>query len=202
MLRALYGILPQDVEWFVSRPREHSHGVQLGVDRDPPPGVRLTWSNPEEVARMLQAGEIHGSFRTQLPVEANDSRLRPLFPDGGRRFVYEFVQKTGFTPVNHTVVMQRALAEREPWLPMALYDAFERAKQEAYRRDPRAAALFRDNTDDLDWQRSAFGADPYPSGLAANREMLSMGAEQSNLDGLTKQPAQIDELFWESVRGT
>jgi 4,5-dihydroxyphthalate decarboxylase len=202
MLLELYGIRPQDIEWIVSRSKEHSHGVQLGVDQDPPRDVSITWSNPEEVSRRLEAGEIHASFSNGLSTTSDNPAVRPLFPDGGRRFVHDFVQKTGFGPVNHTVVMQRKLAEREPWLPEALFEAFNRSKQEAYRRDPRAAALFRDQTDDLDWQRSAFGADPFTSGLSANRTMLQMGARQSNLDGLTKQPANVDELFWESVRGT
>jgi 4,5-dihydroxyphthalate decarboxylase len=202
MLLELYGIRPQDINWVVTRAPEHSHGVQLGVDKDPPRDVSITWSNPQEVSRRLEAGEIHASFANELSVDASNPRLAKLFPDGGRSFVNDFVQKTGFAPVNHTVVMQRSLAEREPWLPEALFEAFERSKQEAYRRDPRAAALFRDHTDDLDWQRSAFGADPFASGLAANRPMLSMAARQSNLDGLTKQPANVDELFWETVRGT
>ena len=75
-----------------------------------------------------------------------------------------------------------------------------RQLQEAYRRDRSARAIFAGS--DPDWQASVFGADPYPTGLAANRKMLEAAADQSNQEGLTRQPVNPDELFHESVRGT
>jgi 4,5-dihydroxyphthalate decarboxylase len=203
MLRELYGIRPQDVSWFVTRPPEHSHGVQLGVDKDGPADVSIEWLKEGEGVRMLTSGELDAAFPAgsiNFPTDHPD--VRRLFPDGGREFVASFLQKTGFTPVNHTVLVQRKLAEKEPWVPEALYDAFERSKLEAYRRDPHGRDMFHDGRDDLDWQRSVFGDDPFPSGLSANRATLKMGAEQSNVDGLTREPAKIDELFWETVKNT
>ena len=112
-----------------------------------------------------------------------------------------FYRKVGFTPVNHTVAVQRRVVAENPWVPEALFEAFERAKQTAYRRDPASRSIFRD-AHDLDWQESVFGPDPYTSGLSANRAMLAMCAQQSVKDGLTRTPANMDELYWESVRGT
>jgi len=202
MLRQLYGIRPQDMSWYVTRPREHSHGAQLGINEDGPRDVSINWLQEGEGVRMLLAGELDAAFPAGMADFPMDGpTVRRLFPDGGRAFVEAFFRQTGFTPVNHTVLVQRKLAEKEPWVPEALFEAFERSKQEAYRRDPRARTIFHDR-DDLDWQRSVFGDDPFPVGLAANRAMLTMGAEQSNIDGLTRESAKIDELFWESLRGT
>jgi hypothetical protein len=47
-----------------------------------------------------------------------------------------------------------------------------------------------------------FGDDPYPSGLAANRAMLQMAAEQEVLEGTISQAPDVDSLIWESLRGT
>jgi 4,5-dihydroxyphthalate decarboxylase len=202
MLNALWGIKPQEMTWYVGREGEHSHGYQLGLQADPPQGVTIHWTKEGDVNRMMQAGEIDAAFPAgSTELKTDTGQVRRLFPDGGREFMADFRHKTGFLPTNHTVIVQRALVEKEPWVPEALFEAFEASKKEAFRRNRQAAGLFRDNSD-MDWQESVFGEDPFPYGLSANRAMLEMGIQQSNLDGLTKQPANIDELFAESLRST
>ena len=99
--------------------------------------------------------------------------------------------------------MQRRILEREPWVAMALYEAFERSKREAYRRAREAqAAYLLFPGDDFDQQAAVFGDDPYPSGLAANRRMLAMAGQESFEEGLIKQPPDVDSLFWDTVRST
>jgi len=39
VLQELYGIEHRDVQWYVGRTKDVSHGVLLGLDKDPPPGV-------------------------------------------------------------------------------------------------------------------------------------------------------------------
>jgi hypothetical protein len=47
-----------------------------------------------------------------------------------------------------------------------------------------------------------FGEDPYPSGLAANRLMLKMVAEQVYSEGLVRELPDTESLFAESTRAT
>ena len=47
-----------------------------------------------------------------------------------------------------------------------------------------------------------FGPDPYVSGLSKNRVMLSLIVEQLLKDGLIWDPVSVDQLLWESVRGS
>jgi 4,5-dihydroxyphthalate decarboxylase len=202
MLEELYGIRTSDMQWFNGRVKAHSHGALLGVDTNPPPGVSLTWlDRPEAVSDMLHAGQIDAAFPADGLVFETGGTIHKMFPDGGRAFVESFYQKAGYTPVNHTVAVQRRIVEENPWVPEALFEAFERSKQEAYRRSRTNRAIFSDGQD-YDWQESVFGPDPYRSGLAANRAMLRRAAQQSVTDGLTARPANIDDLFWETVRAT
>jgi hypothetical protein len=64
----------------------------------------------------------------------------------------------------------------------------------------RAVMLF--EGEDQKKQADIYGADPYPLGLQANRKMLEFLARCSVDQGLTKKPANIDELFFPSVRDT
>nr|MDT0661235.1 hypothetical protein [Micromonospora sp. DSM 115978] len=202
-LRALWDIQPQDIEWYVARQGEQSHGRQMGFDTDPPRGVALRSTGAGGVNRMLQAGELDAAFpAADVPIDTTTGNVRRLFPDGGRQFMADYRRRSGFLPVNHVVLVRRRLVEQEPWLPAALFEAFEAAKREAYRRDHSAAGIFRTGNDDLDWQATEFGADPFPYGFAANRAMLETAARQSNLDGLTGRLWSPEDSIPESLRGT
>ncbi len=202
MIDQLYGIQSQDIAWYNARIGNDSHAVLLGLKDEPPPGVSITFLTREDEANeMLQSGKIDAANARSIPIDTKSPNVRPLFPDGGRGFMEEFYRTVGFTPVNHIVGIQQRVVEDNPWLPEALYDAFERSKQEAYRRDPAARRILREEAG-LELDESVFGPDPYVSGLSKNRAMLTMTIEQLLKDGLIRDRMDVDQLFWESVRGT
>lgn len=202
-LRELYGITAQDVDWYVGRQGEQSHGNQLGFDAQPPAGVVLHGVPGGDVNAMLQAGALDAAFPAEdVPIDTTTGRVAPLFPDRGRRFFADYHAGTGHLPVNHVVLVQRRLVENAPWVAEALLEAFEQAKQESYRRDRAARGVFRGGNDDLDWQASEFGDDPFPYGVAANVEMLSTACRQSNLDGLTSTLWDLRDFVADGVANT
>lgn len=201
MIQDLYGVHAQDVTWYVGRGADQSHGVALGLDQDPPADVPIRWAEGVgKLGELLLAGEIDAAFPDGGNPIPESGTVRRLFLDGGRAFIADFVRHRGFTPVNHTLLVQRRVVEKDPWIPEALFEALEASKQEAFRRDRATGMLFRG--EDHEAQAAIFGADPYPSGLAANRAMLQRGAAQSLAEGLIRQPVEVDSLWHESVRGT
>ncbi len=201
MIEDLYDVRPKDVTWYVGRGAGMSHGIALGIDQDPPKDVPINWVGaPGKLAEMLINGEIDGTFATEADEVTKSPKARPLFTDGGRQFVADFVKKDGFTPVNHTLAVQRRVVEENPWVPEALFEAFEKSKQEAYKRDRSTGMLFKG--DDYEAQAALFGADPYPSGLKANRAMLQRGMKQSLSEELIRKPLDVDTLWCESLRNT
>jgi 4,5-dihydroxyphthalate decarboxylase len=202
MMDRLYGIQSRDIAWYNGRIGKESHSVLLGLQDHPPPGISITFLTREnEANEMLQSGELDAANATNIPIDTRSPNVRPLFPDGGRRFMEEFYRAVGFTPVNHLVGIQQRVVNENPWLPEALFDAFERSKQEAYRHNPAARLILREE-DGLEGSESLFGRDPYVSGLSKNRAMLSMTIEQLVKDGLMRDQVVVDELFCESVRGS
>jgi 4,5-dihydroxyphthalate decarboxylase len=199
----LWGIRPGDITWVIGRHGEQSHGHQMGFEQTPPRGVTLEWSNPVEVNRMLQEGEIDAAFPAEdVPIDQSTGRVARLFPDRGRQLFTQYAATAGFLPVNHVVLVQRRLVEAEPWIAEALLEAFEAAKQEAYRRDRRARGVFRDANEDVDRQVESFGEDPFAYGLAGNLAMLDTAARQSFVDGLTSHQVDLREWVAEPVRGS
>jgi 4,5-dihydroxyphthalate decarboxylase len=204
VLRQLYGIEPQDIHWFNGRPASHTHGE--GATDHLAPGIEIRRLQEHELLNdLLQRGEIDAAYgdNDRSAVESG-AVVRPLFRTGDATAILaEFKRKTGITPVNHTLVMQQRLAEQYPDLPMKLLHAFERSKREAYRRAQEAAGGYLLFAHDYFAQvAELFGEDPYPAGLAANRVMLKMLADELHLEGLVQELPDTEALFAESTRGT
>jgi 4,5-dihydroxyphthalate decarboxylase len=201
MIQDLYGVRPQDVVWHVGRGAELSHGMALGLDQDPPKDVEIHWlPGGVQLGEMLVKGEIDAMYPDSTSPLDNVPNVRRLFTDGGRAFIADFVRQAGYTPVNHTLMVQKRVVDEHPWVPEALFEAFEKSKQESFRRDRSTGMLFKG--DDYEEQARAFGADPYPSGLAANRKMLERGMQQSLDEGMLKKPVDVSALYAESLQGT
>lgn len=205
VLKHLYGIRPQDINWINGRPRSTSHGSVMGLD-ERPPGVQLRkLEEGESLNEMLQRGEVDAAFGDSkiVPITTGANVRVLLTPETALQLIADFYAKTGTTPINHTVMVQERLLAEHPELAMQLYELFERSKQEAYARAKRGAQaylLFADEA--FERQARIIGEDPYPSGMSANRRMLGMIAEQLLEEGLLQRRPDIDLLFAEPTRST
>jgi 4,5-dihydroxyphthalate decarboxylase len=205
VLRQLYGIPPEDIEWFNCRPPGVSHGTAVGETLAS--GIRLKRARQSgELEAMLSRGEFDAAYGDSLTkgTLARTPSVRPLFQAGEAVLVIgEYRRQTGITPTNHVLIVQQRLVDTYPELPLQLYRAFEESKQEAYKRALRSAAgylLFA--KDVFAAQATVFGDDPFPSGLAANRIMLTTLAQESFVEGLISSMPDMDKLFCESLRST
>ena len=201
MLKTLHGIRPQEITWVNTRSADQRHDTAMGFDHPTDTGIKISnIADGVTPQQMIERGEL------DAVVGAPNAPVVPA--PGIRRFPLEqWVEvlaatrkAIGITPVNHTLLVQKRLLAERPDLPVKLLQTFERAKTEAYRANPAARAIFPDF--DLDQQRRAFGDDPYPYGLKANRPVLELVAEQLEIDGLIKKRPDFDSLIEESVRNT
>lgn len=197
-----FGVDARDIDWFMERTAEQSHGGATGFVA--PPGVRLTYVSPNtDLGAMLLAGELdavlyHYEKKTLVDRALTSLRGRPeirtLFSDPaaeGRRY-YE---KTGLFPINHCVVVRRSLAERYPWLPINIYTAFAKAKAATIAR--RAAAmqpLFALGLLRPD-QAAAATHDAFPYGVRVARRELEAIARYVHDQGLSSRVVALEELF-------
>jgi 4,5-dihydroxyphthalate decarboxylase len=222
ILKELYGIEASDITWFNGRTKELSHGGALGLDKDPPRGVTLNWLTSDQTFdKMLDAGELDAAFgvdpsppspgdRTFAPIDryagtplTGNPRIRRLFSDGGQEVITEFYRKTGIIPVNHMVIVQNRVLREHPWVALELFKACQQSKEIAYDRARRAAMaymLFPGN--DFKEQASVFGAEPYPFGIEANRNLLERLIQGSLEQGLIRERAKIENIFFRTTLDT
>ena len=195
-----FGVHPREIEWFMERNPEKSHGGATGFS---PPGVRLHYIPPStNIGEMLMRGELDGALLYLVHPNLIDRSTadvsgvtRQLFPDPaaeGRRFY----AKTGLFPINHTVVMRRALLERHPWIALNLYSAFVAAKEEIARSGQSYLHWFFE-TGLLDEKVNGTLAanDPLAYGFKASRAVLETIAQYVHEQGLSERPVKLEEIF-------
>lgn len=133
---------------------------------------------------------------------ASDSRIRRLFPDYQEEDLRLWRDESVFTPV-HMMVMSGKLDRERPDLAMRVYDAFERAKAQAYYdllrdRGSFSVIYLREYVEE---QFKKWG-DPFVYGIAANRRMLDWYIDISREQGIMAKRYAFDEVFSPGVLGT
>ncbi len=202
------GVRASDMEWWMERPPSHSHGGATGFK--PPPGVTVHQIPVEQnIGTMMVAGEVdavvHYIVNDNLVDRStidlwNHPAARRLFADPVAEGV-RYHQKTGLYPINHGMVVKRALAEKHPWVILNLMKAFERANALANRqRQDHVADHVATGLVPAD-AKAALARPVIEHGIKANRAILETCADYSLEQGLTPRRMKLEEIFAPSTMG-
>jgi 4,5-dihydroxyphthalate decarboxylase len=204
-----FGVSQYKVHWYMERSEELSHGGATGFT--PPPGISFQRiPQDKSLASMLVANEIdvasvHRAFSresnivdrsTQIRARGGDwSKVKPLFADTVGEAT-RFMKKHGYVPANHAYAIRGDIYRKYPWLAFNLYKGFVAAKEYAMERlkeNIPSGLILRDEY--YAKSREIFGADPFPYGVKANRNMLETIIDYSFEQGLTPKKLKLEELF-------
>ena len=202
VLQHEFGVKPSDIEWFMERPPEKSHGGSTGFA--PPPGVKLNYIPPTtNIGEMLLKGELDATIlylsgtnlvdRSRADL-ASSPKVRTLFPDPAAEGQRYFA-KTGIYPINHGVVIRRSLLDNHPWLALNLFAAFRAARAEgATRGQQYLRSYFEVGTLGED-VKGTLATDPMAYGVKAARPVLETITQYVHEQGLTKRRVGLEEIF-------
>jgi 4,5-dihydroxyphthalate decarboxylase len=202
ILKDHFGVDPADIEWYMERPPEVSHGGSTGFT--PPPGIRLQYiPRDTNMGEMVADGRLDGALlyiplnnlvdRSRIDLRRHPM-VRPLFPDA-RAETRRFYAATGIFPINHTVVVRRSILERHPWVARSLYDAFQAVKTTLRaQHDDNLAPYFATGLLNAA-ERTSLAKDPYEYGITATRPVLETITRYAHDQGLTKRVVALDEIF-------
>ncbi len=192
-----HGVRAEEITW-VRGGLEQAGRVEK-IAFTPPPGLRLETA-PEDttLAAMLARGEIDGIIAPRAPsCFGRDPHVGWLYPDPTAA-ASAYFRRTGIFPVMHLLGLRRDLAERHPWLPMALVKAFTASKDLAMARllDPSACKVSLPFIEErLHEARALMGEDYWSYGLAANRATLAAFLRRHHREGLSPRELAPEELF-------
>ena len=195
LLQHEYGVDLARIQWYQAGVQQPGRVEKVKLHL--PEGVRITAVPDKSLAGMLAGGELDAVISARNP--------------GGRRLFEDYVsveeryfRKTGIYPIMHVVVLRRDSYERDRWIAMNLFKAFEASKRESMQRlveiglshvpMPWLAEHARR------WRELA-GEDFWPYGLEPNRPTLEAFVQYSHEQGITERRLKVDELFAPETRG-
>jgi 4,5-dihydroxyphthalate decarboxylase len=198
VLQHEFGVHPQEIEFWMERTPEKSHGGATGFKR--PPGVVVKQIPPDKsIGAMMLAGKLDAALhylsdrnlvdRSRVNL-ASHPDFKYLFTDPLAEGI-RYYRKTGLFPINHQAVVRSEVAQKEPWVLLNLLKAFDRANEiaNAQRREH------------IDYHLATgllTGDAVTPllhHGVKANRKVIETIAQYSLEQGLTPRLIKIEELY-------
>jgi 4,5-dihydroxyphthalate decarboxylase len=205
VLQHEFGVTPQDMEFWMERTPEMSHGGATGFA--PPPGVTVYQIPAEKsIGSMMLHGELDAVLhylsgrnlvdRSRADL-ANSPDFKYLFPDPIAEGI-RYYKKTGLLPINHQTVVRRDVFDKEPWVALNLIKAFNRANEIA---DAQRVAHMQDHL-----AAGLLSGDAKTTllhhGVKANRKVMETIAQYSLEQGLTPRLIAVEELYAPSAMDT
>jgi 4,5-dihydroxyphthalate decarboxylase len=199
-----YGVDLSSVHWYQAGVNEPGRREKVALEL--PPGFRLTVVADRSLSEMLLAGGLDAvlSARPPLPIMAGNPRVRRLFVDY-REVELAYARKTGIFPIMHVVALRREVHERDRWLAMNLFKAFDEARRRSLERAADMAVSFFPLPwipDELQRAHELLGADPWPYGIEANRTTLDAFLSYAFEQGVCCRLLTVETLFPPEVQAT
>jgi 4,5-dihydroxyphthalate decarboxylase len=197
-----FGVKPADIHWIRGGIEEPGRPEKIAVKL--PDGVRLD-NAPDgaTISSLLEAGEIDGFIAPRPPslVERSHPNVGWLFRDPVAA-ARDWFQRTKIFPIMHLIGIRRAIVDQHPWLPVAVFKAFEQSKAVALAAlsDTSATKVtlpFVEET--LKSVRELMGEDFWSYGVASNRHALEVFLRHHHSQGLAPRLMTVEDLFHPSV---
>jgi 4,5-dihydroxyphthalate decarboxylase len=193
-----HGVHPEDVTWL--RGGIETHGRPEKIALKLPAGVRLE-NAPEgtTISELLDRGEIDGFMAPRPPsAQALSNPAVGWLFDDPTAAAKDYFKRTGIFPIMHVVGVRKTLCDAHPWLPMAVFKAFNQAKGAALEAlsDTSATKVTLPFVEEqLKAARETMGQDFWSYGVAANRATLDAFLRHHHAQGLSQKRMQIEEIF-------
>jgi 4,5-dihydroxyphthalate decarboxylase len=202
MLEDDFGVRPADIHWIRGGLEETGRPEKIAITL--PPDIRLE-DAPEgrTLNSLLEAGEIDVFMGPRVPscFTRGHPQVGWLFPDP-KAAAEDYFRRTGIFPIMHLVGVRREIVDAHPWLPAAIFKAFERAKAIAVQRlgdtaAPKVTLPFLE--EQLQAARGLMGTEFWPYGIAANRNVLETFLRHHHRQGLSPREVKVEEIFHPST---
>ena len=197
MLQHQYGVDLTSIHW-----------LQAGVDQPGrvekvklklPPGIKYEAAPTKSLGGMLMSGEIDAALSAHPPLcfdEGHPNIVR-MFEDY-MELEQKYVRETGIFPIMHAIAIKREIVEKNPWVAMSLFNAFEESKRRSIARalNPTTSAL------PIPWgyelakrAKAITGEEIMPYGVEANRTTLDAFLQYAFEQGVCHKRMKPEELF-------
>jgi 4,5-dihydroxyphthalate decarboxylase len=197
LLEEDHGVKPSDILWVRGGITDADRPEKIAIKL--PGNVRIEDAPAgKSISALLKEGAIDGFIAPRPPaLPRNTPHVGWLFADPVAA-AREYYQRTGIFPIMHIVGVRRELAVQHPWLPGAVFKAFDEAKRAAVDllSDTSATKVTLPFVEErLTEARALMGEDFWSYGVAANRKTLDAFLKHHHGQGLSPRLLTAEELF-------
>ncbi len=194
-LQHYYGVALSRIHWLARR--LGNDGVAQGIR------IEKLEGRGSDADTMLDGLLLEGSLDAVIgpnvlpSISRKDHRVRRLFGDY-KKEEQKYFKETGIFPISHVVTLKQEFVERHRNAPLALLEAFRRARDEAFNRlvgaDPQilvvswAAAA-------VEEQRALMGENYWPYNIDNNRRALEAITQYGFEQGLSSKQIDYRSFF-------
>jgi 4,5-dihydroxyphthalate decarboxylase len=192
-----YGVSPRELQWISGMDLKAAPGADQIGQLDAM--VQGTRQSKPKLELMLENGEIDALVSVQTPraLARDEGTVRYLF-ESVRSVEEDYFRRTGIFPMMHTIVLQRAVYDRNPWIAQSLFDAFGEAKRQAMERlyeTNALAVMVPFVVYEIERTRALMGEDYWPFGIEANRKSISTFLRYLKEQEIIAREPDLAELF-------
>lgn len=194
LLQHEYGVDLARIKWHQAG--VHQPGRIEKVELRLPAGLHITPVPDKSLAQMLSSGELDAA------ISARDPGGKRLF-ENSQDIEEAYFRRTGIYPIMHVIVLRREVYQRDRWIAMNLFKAFEQAKRQSTQRlvDIGLSHV------PMPWQaeharrwREMAGEDFWPYGIEPNRRTLEPFLQYAFEQGVAQRQLKPEELFAPETR--
>jgi len=192
-----HGVKPSDIQWVRGGIEDADRPEKISINL--PSDVKLEDApRGKSISALLGEGVIDGFIAPRPPaLPKNTPNVGWLFSDPVAA-AKEYYKRTGVFPIMHLVGVRRALAEQHPWLPGAVFKAFDQSKKHALDllSDTSATKVTLPFVEErLMEARALMGEDFWSYGVAPNRKALETFLRHHHAQGLSPRLMTPEEMF-------
>jgi 4,5-dihydroxyphthalate decarboxylase len=189
-LQHQYGVDLGKVCWYSTHPQRQSLNQSFKIEALPRGGT---------LDSLLVAGELDAVIEPNvLPSISNkDPHVRRLFRNH-KSEEQAYFRETGIFPISHMITLRQEYVDRHPNAPVAVLEAFRRARDEAFNRimgsDP-AILILPWASAQIEEQRALMGENYWPYNVADNEPPLRAFTQYAYEQGVTPTQLPHDGFF-------
>ncbi len=136
------GLKLRDIDWYQAGVNQPGRVEKVKLNL--PEGVKVTPVPEKSLGEMLVNGDVDAIMSAHPPevFEKGHPNLVRLFPDY-QKAEDEYYQRTKIFPIMHIIAIRKDVVEKNPWVAVNLFTAFEKAKDRSiYRAMEMTASRF------------------------------------------------------------
>ena len=165
-------------------------------DWHPPSWLKLEIAEDASQFDLLASGEVDAGITTAVWAPGKHPDVTFLFPNYAE-LERDYFKRTGFFPINHTLIIKNNVLEKHPWVAMSMFDAWQESKRKCYQwlewqRVHQTSMWFRALWEE---ERAAAGSDVYPWGFQSARKELEKMLDYSMHQGIITSKFAPEQMF-------